>query len=292
MRFRTEIELRNAPFRLETEGSVLLLGSCFSTNIGEKMEAGWSGKVTANPCGVVYNPASIGLLIQLALSHRTQRRAIVEQSLTRREGKWVSWFMDSKAAGDSGEECVDNVMEKLDMLEESLETSSVLIVTFGTPWVWLLKGTDCAVGNCHKHPDREFERQRLEIVDIVNLWKSLAEGIRERNEKLKIIFTVSPVRYLSEGFAENQRLKSILLLTCEELTKGIADTDYFPAYEILNDDLRDYRFYGEDLRHPNSQAVDYVWEKFCGYYLDKTSLEKLKNKERESLRSSHRKILW
>lgn len=292
MRFRTEIELRReAPFRLNTESSALLLGSCFSANIGEKMSAGWTGKVVANPCGVVYNPATIGLLIQLALLHRPQRRMIAGQSLTEREGKWVSWFMDSKTSGATPEECVDAIMERLDVLENALETSEVMLVTFGTPWVWLLKDTDRAVGNCHKHPDSEFIKKRLGISEIVSLWKDLIGGIRERNEGLKIIFTVSPVRYLGEGFAENSRLKSVLLLACEELTRTVKDCDYFPAFEILNDDLRDYRFYAEDLRHPSKQAVEYTWEKFCGHYLDNKELEKVRKRERESLRLSHKQIL-
>ena len=291
MKFRTEITMREAPFRLDPEAPALLMGSCFSTNIGQKMQNAWTGKVTSNPCGTIYNPATIGVLIQLALLHRPQRRMIVEQSLTRREGKWVSWFMDSKGAGESAEECVENVMERLDMLEEAIETSEVLIITFGTPWVWLLEGTDRAVGNCHKHPTSEFERKRLHIREIVSLWKELVKRVRERNEALKVIFTVSPVRYLGEGFTENSRLKSVLLLACEELTEAIQGADYFPSYEMLNDDLRDYRFYATDLRHPSEQAIEYVWEKFKDHYLEAGGRLKAAENEKDSVSKRHRQIL-
>lgn len=275
MKLRTEISLKDAPKILSPERLVLLMGSCFSDNIGQRMhEAGWP--CVANPCGVVYNPVSIAILLQLALTHRAMRREIVASSVTLRdpsateeERKWVSWFMSSKAMDTSPEGCVDQVCERLDRLEEALETADALIVTFGTSDVWLLKGTDRAVGNCHRHLAAEFERRRVGIEEVAATWKELIEGLRERNPGLKVIFTVSPRRYLGDGFAENTRQKAVLILACERLCKEVPEAYYFPAYEIFCDDLRDYRFYGKDLVHPGEMGVDYVWEKLQEAYVKK-----------------------
>lgn len=291
MKFRTEISLRKPPFNLTPETPALLLGSCFAANIGAKMNEAWSAPVAINPCGVLYNPTSIGILVHFALMHRTQRRAILESSLTTREGRWVSWFMDSKTSGATEEECVEKAMENLDLLEKALEESEVMAVTFGTSWVWMLGHTDRAVGNCHKHPQSEFVRTRLQISHIYDLWQNLITLIRERNPKMKFIFTVSPVRYLSDGFDENSRLKAVLLLACEQLSKSLKSVDYFPAYEIINDDLRDYRFYADDLKHPSSQAIDYVWEKFCEYYLTKKDRDVVAENLKKAASLRHRPII-
>lgn len=289
MKFRTEIKISDAPLNLSPERLVILAGSCFSDNIGARMStAGWPAIV--NPCGVIYNPVSMALLFRLALTHRTLRRDIIASSLTMREGKYVSWFMNYVASGNTPEECVDKVCERIDSLEEGIEKCDCLILTFGTSDVWLLRGTDRAVGNCHKHPAGEFDKTRVKIDDIVNEWTSLIEELRVRNPEMKVILTVSPRRYLSEGFAENTRQKAILILACEKLCSSLKDVFYFPAYEIMNDDLRDYRFYAADLLHPSDMAVEYVWEKFTETFLDSAGREKLRQMEKDARRERHRSL--
>ena len=294
MKFRTEITIKDAPRNLSPERLVLLMGSCFSDYMGEKMEkTGW--KSLSNPCGVVYNPVSMAVLFQLALTHRALRRDIIEASITGRESKYASWLMGSIAVADDKITCIDKVCEAIDRLEEGLETADALILTFGTPDVWLLKGTDRSVGNCHKHPASEFEKRRLSIDEIAETWESLIQVVRDRNPELKVIVTVSPRRYLSEGFEDNSRQKAILLLACEKLCRNRNSNDknpknitYFPSYEILNDDLRDYRFYAKDLLHPSEQAVEYIWEKFTEAYLSDSELDKLRKLEKETKRRLHR----
>ena len=289
MKFRTEIKISDAPKNMSPERLVLLMGSCFSDNIGGKInETGWPAVV--NPCGVLYNPVSLAIMFQLALTHRSLRREIIASSLTEREGKTVSWFMGSLSMASSPEECCDKVCEAVDALEEGIENAQSIIITFGTSDVWLLKGTDRAVGNCHKHPTGEFERRRLAIDEIVETWRGIIKMIRERNPEVSFIFTVSPRRYLSEGFAENTRQKAILILACEALCKTTGNCFYFPAYEIMNDDLRDYRFYKPDLLHPSEMAVEYIWDKFKETYLDQKGLEMLAMMEKESRRNRHRSI--
>lgn len=290
MKFRTEVRLEKAPFKLDTERQITLLGSCFADNIGSRIDAaGWPCCI--NPCGVVYNPASIALLLQLALTHRSHRRVIIESSLTQREGKFVSWLVDSKCAANTAEKCTDLVCEAIDRLEASIEKSDSLSITFGTPDVWLLKDTDRLVCNCHKHPAKEFQKHRLGIDDIADTWIALSGALRERNPEIKIIFTVSPRRYLGEGAADNSRLKAILLLASQKICDTVPSCTYFPAYELLIDDLRDYRFYAPDMLHPSSIAVDYIWENFKTYFLDRKDAEALEASTREARRANHRPIL-
>ena len=286
MKFRTEIKISDAPRNLSPERLVLLMGSCFSDNIGERMvKTGWP--VVVNPCGVVYNPVSMAILFRLAMTHRPLRREIVAGSIVPRDNRFVSWFMGGKASGNTQEECADAVCECLDRLEEGIEEASSVILTFGTSDVWLLKGTDRAVGNCHKYPQSEFDKRRISVTEMSDLWKEIINLLRQRNPEVDIIVTVSPRRYLSEGFADNSRLKSILILGCEELCKTVPRLTYFPAYEILNDDLRDYRFYASDLLHPSDAAIEYIWEKFIETYLDDTGIKRLREMEKESKKERH-----
>lgn len=290
MKFRTEIMTADAPKILSPERLAVLTGSCFSDNIGARMKGvGWPAEV--NPCGVIYNPVSMAVLYQLALTHRPMRREIVGAGLTRRDGRYVSWLMGSKIAADTAEECIDAACECLDRLERGIESASAIILTFGTSDVWLLKDTDRAVGNCHKHPASEFERRRVGIDETVELWSQIIAAVRTRNPEVKFILTVSPRRYLADGFAENSRQKAVLILACEKLSKSLPDVFYFPAYEIMNDDLRDYRFYAADLVHPNDSAIEYVWEKFCNAYLDADGLASLREMEKAAKRAAHRPII-
>lgn len=286
MKFRTEIDITDAPKILSPERLVLFVGSCFSDNIGSRLQStGWPAVV--NPCGVVYNPLSIAALFRLALADEGKCRKRVEESVVEREGRFVSWFMGSKVMASTPRECADMVCECIGHLREGLLKAGAVVVTFGTPDVWYLSATGMAVGNCHKHPAREFSRRRLGIDEIGELWKTLVGEVRQVNPGVRFIFTVSPRRYLSEGFADNSRLKAVLLLACEAICREISDTYYFPAYEILNDDLRDYRFYADDLLHPSSGAVAYIWEKFVESYVPPADRDLLHRMERAARAAAH-----
>ena len=256
MVFRTEVDIPLSPWQIDHSQKILLLGSCFSGNIGERLlHAGFDADV--NPLGTLYNPASIAEAL-----HPTN---------------WpeFSQWLHSKAYTSPA--IVPSTPLELPLNSPS---TPLLIITFGTAWIYRLKETGMIVANCRKQPDRLFLRERLSVDDIVNTWTPLLEDWL--GEAPHIIFTVSPIRHRKDGFHENQISKSTLLLAVEELCHKFPDRcSYFPAYEIMMDELRDYRFYADDMMHPSSVAVDYIWQRFQDTYFSATT--KTKNLEYEKL---------
>lgn len=286
MKFRTEYEAPRGAEPLDPTRPVVLLGSCFSDSVGAKMgECGWP--VSPNPCGVLYNPLSIASAISLALDAES-RDTLIEESLICRQAAgaapvWLSWLCDSKAHGSSKAEACRAVSARAGALRDAIVTAQAAVVTFGTAWVYTLApstiGTgkshpeeaamqEYVVANCHKFPERTFLRRLLTADEIVSTWAAVITHMRCVNPNLRIIFTISPIRHLRDGFAGNSLSKATLRLGVAKLCAEVAGTEYFPAFEILTDDLRDYRFYASDMLHPSPQAVDYIWEKFLDTYVD------------------------
>lgn len=285
MKFRTEYKASHKE-ELNPE-RLVFLGSCFSENIGRKLRE-CNCEVTINPCGVVYNPASIDKLLALVEeSPENLKEGIIDWvdrlKIVGRDGKRVSLYFSSAVVGDDDLLLAKRSIERLDKLKKSLQTSTGVIVTLGTSYVYLHRNE--VVSNCHKLSDKEFERRRLSLDECRDLLISIVGRIRRISGRsdLRVIFTVSPVRHLRDGFEENARSKATLLLACEEF-------EYFPAYEILTDDLRDYRFYAEDLIHPSVQGIEYIWENFCSTYVSSENLAKLKDGAAAWRRSQHRPL--
>lgn len=286
MRFRTEYESRPAAERISPDSPAVLIGSCFSDNIGSRMlECGWEACV--NPCGVLYNPLSIARILILALAPAEEREKEVRRSLTLRDGATASWLFSGRFASASAAETERRCLEGLENLSAALETAGVLVITLGTAYVYFREGD--AVSNCHKYPEKEFVRRRLDPHECAEALRPALSEIHRRYPALKIILTVSPVRHLRDGFEGNSRSKATLLLAAEQLLdRHIA---YFPAFEILTDDLRDYRFYADDLLHPSPAGIAYIWEKFTDTYLDNASRETLRRGLRQQKNAHHRKII-
>ena len=193
---------------------------------------------------------------------------------------WRSWLFDSKMSAETVEDVRFAFVERGIRLHSLLSRAEVMFVTFGTAWCYYLSDRDgYLVANCHKQPSAMFERRRLNVGEIVEVWKDLIMKLKERYPQLKIVFTVSPVRHLKDGFEGNARSKAILLLATEELCNALEECFYFPAYEIVNDDLRDYRFYASDLVHPSEEAVEYIWGIFKDTYIDSKGFQLLKEGE-------------
>lgn len=273
MKFRTECPLPSYPFKLSPFRPVVALGSCFAANITARMtQCLWNA---FNPGGTLFNPASVALVLRL-LTGFSHGETIVS-SLFHADGKWLSWWSDSSMTAESPEEIVAEFTRRSQLTAKLLNSAQVLLITFGTAWVYeLIDSPVRIVANCHKQPSSFFRRRRLSIDEIADEWTTLLTDLTSLYPSLNIIFTLSPVRHIKDGLEGNNRSKAILMLAIEEICHRSERAHYFPAYEMVADDLRDYRFYNSDLVHPSEQAVDYIWEKFRESLLDDAGRARLK----------------
>ena len=238
---------------------VVVMGSCFAEHIGARLsEMKW--RTVVNPFGVLYNPLSIAE----AMGRLISARPYTEEELTLYpHGGWSTWMHHSRYAHPDKSTALQLINESLATGSRMVAQADMLIVTLGTAWVYRLKETDQVVGNCHKVPERAFTRQRLTVEETVEAMAAMLAQLWEVNPSLRMIITVSPVRHLKDTLHGNQLSKATLLLAVDELCRRFPDrVHYFPAYEIVMDELRDYRFYADDMAHPSPQAVEYVWERF------------------------------
>lgn len=291
MKFRTEIDIKRPPFSLSASDSVLLTGSCFSDNIGSRMLfCGLNAQI--NPCGVQYNPASIAQLFHLAM-----RDDLPDDYFFRYADLQRCWLMPSAYAASDDMQAHNRAFEALKNLHEALLHADVLILTFGTAQVYKhLKSETSAfegiVSNCHKVPQREFLHTMLSAENIVEEWRELTAALRKENPNLKIIYTVSPVRHLNPSPRLNTLSKATLHLAVDALVEDDEASYYFPAWEIVMDELRDYRFYAADMTHPSEQAADYIWELFRNTFYDSENNRKLDEAAAHSRRMAHRRLTY
>lgn len=277
MKFRTEIEI--APYtrgRIGYENRTLALGSCFAGHIAERMALA-KLRVTANPTGILFNPLSIASAI------RDFNRPVLPEELIREDGQWFHFGFHGDFSAPEAEAALDGMNAARRAAAAALAAADRVILTFGTAWVYERNGE--AVANCHRRPATEFVRRRLTVAEIVETLSALIEGALDGRE---IILTVSPVRHLADGLAGNAASKAVLRLAAEELTERFGCVHYFPAYECLVDDLRDYRFYADDLTHPAPQAIAYVWEKFMQTVLTPAAQAMLPQVEAITTAAAHR----
>ena len=211
-----------------------------------------------NPCGIIYNPLSVANVLRLLV----EGKRFEKNDLREVGGKWVSLFHHGAFSSADPDECLHRINDRLTKATGELRTLDLLVITWGTAWVYKYIPENIIVSNCHKIPSREFERSRLSVEDIVREYLVLIERLREINPGLRILFTVSPIRHWKDGAHGNQLSKATLLLAIDRLREEIQHVYYFPAYEIVLDELRDYRFYAEDMLHVSGFTVDYIWERF------------------------------
>lgn len=251
----TPVELPKPSFTIDTHSHVMLLGSCFAEHIGQHLLHELNeGHACANPFGVLYNPISIAQALELLMDGEGVEK--IERSIfLGQDGMWHSWLFSTHYSGKTEAECRLNVVKSYLMAKDFLRKSDLLCVTFGTTRYYTHEGT--VVANCHKEPQRCFEEVEPTLDTLTELWHGVIKELKAFNPSLSICFTVSPYRYRKYGFHESQIQKSKLLL----LTDSLGQT-YFPAYEILLDELRDYRFYAIDMLHPSDLAVDIIYTRF------------------------------
>lgn len=256
--FRTNIEISKAKFQINHNQTMMLMGSCFAENIGYKLLDSKFG-VCVNPFGILYNPLSISK----ALYRLINNEVFTENELVYYNNVYQSFMHQGKFSNPDKDKCLSAISESFAEAVEHLKKTDVLLITFGTAHVFRLKTTNEIVGNCHKFPANYFEREILSVENIVSEWSELIKALLSINPDLKFVFTVSPNRYLKYGAHQSQISKATLLLAIELLQeKNSENINYFPAYEIVLDELRDYRFYARDMIHPSEVAVDYIWQRF------------------------------
>lgn len=268
MKFSTAIEIRPSALQISDKDRILMLGSCFADEMAARMKA--SGlNVCANPFGTLYNPASIAAALQ-RLESRTPFSEADCVEMGAGAGRICSFSHHTSFARTSQSEFLAHANAELSAAADAWASSPILILTLGTALVWRLRENGRAVANCLKRPAAEFTHDMLTVAQTAEYLRQILTLAGRR----KVIFTVSPVRHPGEGMHRNSLSKATLLLGLDEALRGTDGAAYFPAYEIVLDELRDYRFFADDLCHPSKMAADYVWERFCDAFLSAEDKEK------------------
>lgn len=260
MKFRTEIISEPAELKFGHRNHILCVGSCFANNIGARL-TGRQFNTNTNPFGILFNPISIKKNTLNALNQSLSESLFLTRDTRAYHFDFPSGF---NANSESALRAV--LASTQSAFKESWPLVDRLVITFGTAWVYRHLKTGNIVANCHKIPQVEFRKELLALEELNTEYKSFFEDLKRMNPALEILLTVSPVRHIKNGMHEDQLSKSTLLLMCNFLEKEFDFVNYFPAYELLNDDLRDYRFYNDDMIHPTEKAIDYVYEHFKQRY--------------------------
>ncbi len=242
---------------------LLLMGSCFTEAVGAKL-AERRFDALINPHGILYNPISLSE----ALTDYRENKKYGPKDIFQFNETWRSYKHHGKFSGTSADACINNINPLIEKAHGQIKKGGWLVITFGSAFIYRHKKTDQWVGNCHKIPSAEFDKELLSKEEIAAEWKKQIAALQKLNPALNIIFTVSPVRYVRDGLIENNRSKGILIDAAHTLVEQHDNCFYFPAYELVIDVLRDYRFYTEDMVHPNEAGVNYVWEKFVESFCD------------------------
>ena len=257
MRLYTTVDIVSSEKKIAYQDKILLLGSCFADNIGEKFGE-YYFQTTVNPMGTLYNPASIAACLNSSFTPLNNAEQLIYHN-----GLWHSFSHHGAFSRVDKEAMLQVCEESRAQLREALQHASIVIITFGTAWVYEYDGV--VVANCHKIPANRFTRRCLTVNEIVDMWQPLVASMPDKHW----IFTVSPIRHIKDGLHENQLSKAILLQAIDRLTAQpltAQRVSYFPSYEIMLDELRDYRFYAEDMVHPSPVAVEHIWQRFVDTY--------------------------
>lgn len=259
MKFRLDTPIPDYTPKINHGDALLFIGSCFSDEMaGRFRQAGF--RVLSNPFGTIFHPLPLARILENVLEEKEDFHLFEDKN------NWFSWNASTLLSAKSKQELQDNFRRIQLNLRESIQNSTYFFITFGTAWAYALQDGQLVVANCHKQPAARFDKNLSEVETMVAAWEKIVGLLRRLNPQLQMVFTVSPVRHVRDGLVENNRSKARLFETITRLESRIGSA-YFPSYEIVTDELRDYRFYKEDLVHPSDQAIAYIWEKvqhgFC-----------------------------
>jgi lysophospholipase L1-like esterase len=249
---------------------MVLMGSCFAENIGNKFQY-FKFNTLVNPFGIIFNSVSIEKMIERVVLQKT----FSKEDIFYHNERWHSYEVHSDCSTDDPEALLNNLNQLLSETKKQLQEATHFIINYGTSWVYRHIETNAIVANCHKVPQKQFTKELLSIDKIQKSIQNTISLIEALNPKCNFIFTVSPVRHLKDGFVENQWSKSHLIAAIHDNLKTEhlkLNTDYFPSYEIMMDELRDYRFYADDMIHPSALAIDYIWERFTATQIDANAI--------------------
>lgn len=271
MDFFLKYNIPKSTIELNYKSSIFLLGSCFAENIGNNLQ-NHKFNTLINPFGILFHP----LAIERILNEILNNSLIEEKDVIFYNEQYLSLHSHSSLNKSNLSDYLDNYNLKLKESYLFLKNSSHVVITLGTSWVYKYLKTNEIVANCQKLPQVKFEKKILTINEIKSSLENIINILKEFNPNLKVIFTISPVRHIKDGFTENTLSKSHLIAALYEIVSKNETTTIFPAYEIMLDELRDYRFYKEDYLHPNNQAIEYIWEKFIHTYCTEETKNSIK----------------
>lgn len=268
---------------------VMLLGSCFADHIGDRLRDG-GFEVLQNPFGVLYNPLSICQCLRRCID----LEYVDEDDLVQYDGVWHSWLHHSRFSNADRQRCLDACNASIQSGHEFLKSCSLLTLTFGTAYVYELQDEGGwhgrVVSNCHKVPASRFIKRRATLNEMLAVCNDTLQRLQRINTNVKVQLTVSPIRHSADGARGNQLSKSLLHLLCDELQHS-CDACYFPAYEIVMDELRDYRFYDADMLHLSPTAVEILWQRYAEAYFPQETMRKVQENQREARAAKHRRII-
>ena len=266
MQFTTKIPIQKSNFPIDYDSKIMLLGSCFAENMGEKFEY-FKFQTIVNPFGIIFNPVSLEKLIRRSI----EKRKFTENDIFFHNELWHCYDVHSELSNSDKSFFLNSLNELINSTHQQLNDSTHIIITLGTSWVYRNIESNEIVANCHKVSQKQFIKELLTIHQIDESIENIISLVHSVNPNCKFIFTVSPVRHIKDGFVENTLSKAHLISAIHKIINHhpLPNT-YFPAYEIMMDELRDYRFYGEDMLHPNQTAIDYIWIQFFQNYISES----------------------
>ena len=269
MNLQTKILLNPQKFdQIDYNANVLLFGSCFTENIGGKFNY-FKFQSTFNPFGILFHPLAIENLVTKAIN----KDYYTEDDIYFHNERWCCLDAHSELNSTSKEELLTRLNSQINTTYEQLNNATHIVITLGTSWVYRNIATDTIVANCHKLHQKQFLKELLSVETIQQSLEAIISLVKSVNPKVTFLFTVSPVRHIKDGFVENTQSKSHLLTAIHQVVEPRKQQYYFPSYEIIMDELRDYRFYNADMLHPNEVAIDYIWEKFRTVWLSESALK-------------------
>ena len=288
MKFKLDLQASKSVVNIDHQSQIFLIGSCFTENIGTKLKANLFS-VHENPHGILFNPMSVINALQDYIQHKTY----TEQDLFEYNELYNSWQHHTKFSDLSAKATLHKINGAIGQAHAFLKTTNTLVITLGSAWLYSLtelapQGPGLVVANNHKGPSNWFSKSLMDPLELSLQLQNLIKELQSFNSKLHIVFTISPVRHLREGLVENNRSKAALIFAVHDAISKSVQTSYFPAYEYVIDDLRDYRFYAEDLVHPNYAATQYVWEKMIATYFSESTQHIMKQVGELQLAMQHK----